>query len=68
MAIVEQPITRSELREELDRFREDLRSHYATKADLAELKAALTTRMALLQLAGMAASATIVAAVLRFLG
>ncbi len=37
MTTVEQPITRSELREEL--------SHYATKADLAELKADLHQSM-----------------------
>ena len=56
MATAEQPITRGELREEL--------RHYATKADLERLKADLTFRMALLQLAGMAA----VAAIMRFLG
>ena len=63
MATAEHPITRSELREELDVRLQ----HYATKADLAELKsdignlkADLTLRMALLQLAGMAVVATIV--------
>ncbi len=41
MAMTEQPITRAELREELatlrDEFREELK-HYATKADLAEVR------------------------------
>jgi hypothetical protein len=42
MAIEEAPLTRSELREELDRT---LR-HYATKADLAALETRLTAAMA----------------------
>lgn len=41
MVMTEQPITRAELREELatlrDEFREELK-HYATKADLAEVR------------------------------
>ena len=60
---VEQPITRSELREEL--------RHYATKADLLELKAELrgdllkvVLGLASIQLLGLAA----VAAIMRFVG
>ena len=41
MAQVEQPITRSELREELERYL----SHYATKEDLAKLETRLTRWM-----------------------
>ena len=33
------PLTRAELREELDRFRGELFRHCATKADIAELRA-----------------------------
>ena len=60
------PLTRKELREELDR----VLVHYATKADLAELKAdlaklesRLTWRVVGLQIASMIA----IAAILRFL-
>lgn len=60
------PLTREELREELDR----VLVHYATKADLAELKAdlaklesRLTWKVAGLQIASMVA----IAAILRFL-
>lgn len=60
------PLTREELREELDR----VLAHYATKADLAELKAdlarlesRLTWKVAGLQIASMVA----IAAILRFL-
>ena len=59
MVAVEQPITRSELREELDRSLE----HYATKEDLAHLKADLIKWVAGLQIASMVA----IAAILRFL-
>ena len=61
------PLTREDLRQELDR----VLVHYATKADLAELKADLnktliqmTIGLAGLQLIGLGA----VAAILRFLG
>ena len=60
------PLTREELREELDR----VLVHYGTKADLAELKAdlaklesRLTWKVAGLQIASMVA----IAAILRFL-
>ena len=38
MAMAEQPITRTELREELALLRDEFRQHYATKADLAEVR------------------------------
>ncbi len=38
MAMAEQPITRSELREELALLRDEFRQHYATKADLADVR------------------------------
>ena len=60
MTMAQQFITRSELREEL--------KHYATKADLAALETRLVKWMAGLQLASMAATATIVAAAIKLLG
>ena len=53
MATVEQRLSRLE----------GAYDHLATKADLEKLKSDLTLRMAMLQLAGMAAVATIMAAV-----
>ena len=38
MAMAEQPITRSEMREELALMREEFRQYYATKEDLAEVR------------------------------
>ena len=66
MATAEQPITRTDLREELDRA---LR-HYETKADLSELEARLTWRIVWAQLLGMAAMSAVVTAavaIMRFL-
>lgn len=61
MSTIEQPITRSEFREELD-----IRlQHYATKADLERLKADLTFRMVVIQIAGLAAIGAILAAVVQ---
>ena len=39
--MVTTPLTREDLREELSLFRDEIRTHYATKADLADLKAEL---------------------------
>ena len=54
MSTEEPPLTRSDLREELDRT---LR-HYATKADLAALETRITTAMAELSAAHTAALAS----------
>ena len=63
MTTIEHPITRSELRDELDRT---LR-HYATKADLVELKSELrgdllklAIGLATLQVVGLGTTAAIV--------
>ena len=45
MTTAEHPVTRSELRDELDRFRAELREHYATKADLANLRTELNGKI-----------------------
>ena len=60
VAANEQPITRSELREEL--------RHYATKADLANLKADLTWRMMVMMFGAAAAAAAAVSTIDRLLG
>ncbi len=66
MTIVEHPITRSELREELNELRLEFRERYATKVDIAELKDAIrgylnkaVIGLASLQLIGLGAVAAI---------
>ena len=41
MNMVTAPLTREDLREELALFRDEIRTHYATKADLSELETRL---------------------------
>ena len=43
------PLTRDDLRQELVLFRVEIRTHYATKADLAELKGELKTELSTLE-------------------
>ena len=64
MATGEAPITRSDLREELDRVLQ----HYATKADLQAAKADIIKWVAALQLIGLGAVAGAVAAIIRTVG
>ena len=72
MATAEMPITRSDLHEELAGLREELRRefrHYATKEDLANLKADLRgdfNRLILAIVALQAAGLGAVAAIVRF--
>ena len=42
------PLTRQDLREELALFRDEIRTHYATKADLAKMKDALSQELSTL--------------------
>ena len=56
MTTVEQPITRTELREEL--------RHYATKKDLAEMETKLVKWMVGVQIGGIAALAAVTTAIL----
>ena len=70
MATAEQPITRSELRAELQHYatKADLRAelqHYATKADLATLETRLIKWMVGVTLGGMATAATLAIALSR---
>ena len=64
MTSAEHPITRSELREELNQTLK----HYETKADLADLKAELIKWMAGWTLGGMVAIASLVTVILNFYG
>ena len=64
MTSAEHPITRSELREELNQTLK----HYATKADLADLKAELIKWMAGWTLGGMVAVASLVTVIINFYG
>ena len=59
MATQARPVTRFELQQEL--------RHYATKEDLANLKADLIKWLALVQLTGLGAVVGAMAAMLRFL-
>ena len=66
--MVTAPLTRDDLREELALFRDEIRTHYATKADLSDLKAELKTEIAHQTrwfLGGLVATAGIVVALER---
>jgi hypothetical protein len=60
MATVEQPITRSELREEL--------RHYASKADLAQMETRLTRWMVGMMLGAIVAASSASLLIQRILG
>ena len=60
MATVEQPITRSELREEL--------RHYASKADLAQMETRLTRWMVGMMLGAIVAASSASLVIQRILG
>ena len=60
MAAVEQPITRSELREEL--------RHYASKADLAQMETRLTRWMVGMMLGAIVAASSASLLIQRILG
>ena len=60
MTSAEQPITRSELREEL--------RHYATKEDLAAMETRMVKWMVGMMMGGMAVSAAIASVVANLLG
>ena len=64
MTSAEHPFSRSELREELNLTLQ----HYATKADLADLKAELIKWMAGWTLGGMVVIASLVTVIVNFFG
>ena len=57
-------LTRAELREELDRFRDEMLGHYATKADFANLKSWIVGILLVAVLNVVRTAGVIVAAVL----
>ena len=57
-------LTRAELREELDGFRDEMLRHYATKADLANLKTWIVGILLVVVLNVVGTAGAIVAAVL----
>ena len=68
MSSGEQPVTRSDLREELGQLRDELRAHYATKEDIANLRGDIEVKfrqllrwtiVAMLVAAGAASSAVL---------
>ena len=72
MATTGQPITRAELREELNQLRDELREYYATSEDLAKLETRLaksetrlTFRMVMVQVSFSVAVVGIVTAVIK---
>ena len=64
MASMEQPITRSELREEMA----IMLQHYATKEDLAALETRLVKWMVGMMMGGMAIAAAIASVIANLLG
>ena len=79
MTSVQVDITRVEVREELQRFREEFREHYATKADLAQLETRLVEKitqvdrsiawkLAGIVVTGLTGGMAATAAILRLLG
>ena len=68
MTTVEQPITRTDLREELDRLRDEIARTYATKADLAQLETRLTKWMIGLMTSSIVSASAIAVAVSRLWG
>ena len=57
------PVTRAELRAELNRLRDEIVSHYATKADLHSLETRLVKWMVGLMLSSVGAAVAIAVAV-----
>ena len=68
MATAVAPLTRDDLREELALFRNEIRQHYATKADLHALETRLTRWMIGLMVTAIGAASGIAIAVDRLAG
>ncbi len=62
------PLTRADLREELDRLRDEMRTYYATKADLAAVEMRLTRWMLGLMLSASALAAAIAGIIVQVAG
>lgn len=66
--MVTAPLTREDLREELALFRDDIRTHYATKADLSDLETRLIKWMIGLMVGSIAVATSIAVSVQMFTG
>ena len=66
--MVTAPLTREDLREELALFRDEIRTHYATKADLSELETRLIKWMIGLMVGSVAVATSIAVSVQMFTG
>ena len=68
MNMVTAPLTREDLREELALFRDEIHTHYATKADLSELETRLIKWMIGLMVGSVAVATSIAVSVQMFTG
>ena len=68
MTTAEQPVTRTELREELQILRDEMREYYATKQDLAELETRLIKWMVGLMVASSAVATSLALLIQRLIG
>ena len=66
--MVTAPLTREDLREELALFRDEIRTHYATKADLSDLETRLIKWMIGLMVGSIAVATSIAVSVQMFTG
>ena len=66
--MVTAPLTREDLREELALFRDEIRTHYATKADLSDLETRLIRWMIGLMVGSIAVATSIAVSVQIFTG
>ncbi len=64
--MVTAPLTREDLREELALFRDEIRAHYATKADLSDLETRLIKWMIGLMVGSIAVATSIAVSVQMF--
>ena len=68
MAVADHPITRAEFQAEMQTLRDELREHYATKADLSALETRLIKWMVGQMIAAIVAASSIALLIQRFLG
>ena len=66
--MVTAPLTREDLREELALFLDEIRTHYATKADLSDLETRLIKWMIGLMVGSIAVATSIAVSVQMFTG
>ena len=62
------PLTRDDLRQELATFRDEIRTHYATKADLSDLEVRLVKWMVSLMIGSVVAASAVAVLIHRLTG